>query len=442
MIRPASRAARGSSVRDAASESRIHELIPVTAKRGSADSGWFDYYAGYADDFVAQMVGALADRGAPMLDPWNGAGTTTSVAAAHGMHAIGFDINPAAVLVAKAKLLQSDVADSVMPLCEEVIAAARDHGHVAASDDDLLRTWLRPTSANRIRRMERTIAHLLIPPGAGRLLSSPSLDRTSSLAAVLLLALFRAVRTTLAPFQTTNPTWFRIRVKPEDRIGVQLDRFESSFRAAAAALAQAASRNTFPTRGLASSAGLGSSTSLPLEAGTIAAAVTSPPYCTRIDYAVATAPELATLGISRQEFGKLRAEMIGTPTLQPEDERSIPSDKLEDLTTTIRKHPSYAAEKYYLPFCRQYFNGMHASLAELDRVVRDSSPVVMVVQDSFFKDVRVDTPGILAEMAKSFGWREIASHEFSVHTRAAMHPHRRAHREQYTATETIAIFET
>jgi len=48
-----------------------------------------------------------------VVDPWNGAGTTTVAAAASGLNAMGFDINPAAILIGRARLLKSDVADSI-----------------------------------------------------------------------------------------------------------------------------------------------------------------------------------------------------------------------------------------------------------------------------------------------------------------------------------------
>lgn len=46
------------------------------------------------------------------------------------------------------------------------------------------------------------------------------------------------------------------------------------------------------------------------------AIITSPPYCTRIDYAIATVLELAILGFSSENYlTELRNKMIGTPTI-------------------------------------------------------------------------------------------------------------------------------
>lgn len=58
------------------------------------------------------------------------------------------------------------------------------------------------------------------------------------------------------------------------------------------------------------------SESLPLSSNSVDAIITSPPYCTRIDYAIATVLELAILGFSSENYlTELRNKMIGTPTI-------------------------------------------------------------------------------------------------------------------------------
>ena len=55
-----------------------------------------------------------------------------------------------------------------------------------------------------------------------------------------------------------------------------------------------------------------SSLQLPVASGSIDAAISSPPYCTRIDYVKATLPELAVIGYPNGNVTRrLREMMIG-----------------------------------------------------------------------------------------------------------------------------------
>src|SRR4051812_24002173 len=86
-----------------------NEEVLSTPKLSTRKGRTAHYYAGFADAFVADVVGRLPESTDNVLDPWNGAGTTTSIAAAHGIDAQGFDINPAAAVLSKARVLQADV---------------------------------------------------------------------------------------------------------------------------------------------------------------------------------------------------------------------------------------------------------------------------------------------------------------------------------------------
>src|SRR5690625_7553408 len=61
--------------------------------------------------------------------------------------------------------------------------------------------------------------------------------------------------------------------------------------------------------------GITSSHNLPLPDHTIDCIITSPPYCTRIDYPIMTRLELAFLYITDEEFTWLRRQMIGSPLM-------------------------------------------------------------------------------------------------------------------------------
>jgi DNA modification methylase len=78
---------------------------------------FYKYYAGYSEAFVADALAALElDPKSIILDPWNGAGTTTSLASQLGHYACGVDLNPALVVIARARSIVPSQALSILNL--------------------------------------------------------------------------------------------------------------------------------------------------------------------------------------------------------------------------------------------------------------------------------------------------------------------------------------
>src|ERR1700722_4231380 len=126
-------------------------------------SGWegfFPYYAGYPEAFVERILACseLSD-GAIIFDPWNGSGTTTFTAARRGYSAVGIDINPVMIAVAKARLLPSSEADSLVPLGKAILNNADS---LSFEEDDPLGVWFETSTATIIRSIETGIRGRLI----------------------------------------------------------------------------------------------------------------------------------------------------------------------------------------------------------------------------------------------------------------------------------------
>ncbi|MCH7544281.1 MAG: DNA methylase, partial [Proteobacteria bacterium] len=58
--------------------------------------------------------------GAILLDPWLGSGTTSEVATKMGYQIRGFDLNPAMLLVARARLLPTEAAENIATLVKRI----------------------------------------------------------------------------------------------------------------------------------------------------------------------------------------------------------------------------------------------------------------------------------------------------------------------------------
>lgn len=396
---------------------------------------WYRYYAGYSASFVEQTLTKLAVDTRLLLDPWNGTGTTTVVAASMKVPAVGFDVNPALVVVARARLLGAGVWASINPLGDDVVA----HTTRAKKKDDPLLFWFTVRSASFIRGLQQSVHRLLVDSGD---VSQPAYQTSSgmsTLAAFFYTVLFRTVRVLIAPRAGTNPTWWK-RVADTDRLDPSEDEIINQFRTSATELAAGLHRDNYDS-GVDVRVALGNSRHLPLEGSTVDAAVGSPPYCTRIDYGIATRPELAVLGASESDIKLLRNQMVGTPTMT--GEHGTPEAwgaAANEFLTRVSGHTSKASGSYYTNYFRQYYAGMWDSLSELRRVMKDGAPAVLVVQDNYYKDLHNDTAQILSEMAITLGFGSVDRNDFPVsRNRASMNPRTQQYRTKASAVESVLV---
>ena len=419
-------------------------------KRGQSSrvgrAAWYPYYAGYSPEFVDDSVDFAELRGSVsrVLDPWNGSGTTTQVAHRRSLHAEGFDLNPAMVIVAKAKNLGSNVSPSLGSLLDDICTKAvslRD-----ASTDDPLTAWLNARSAGVVRGIERAIFTLLIDRvRSASVAELDSLDHVSSLAAFFYVALFRAVRSAFKSFRGSNPTWIRRPNSHDARIEIPWSEARALFRQSALGMQSGLLEEPLgPETNVTTKIGIANSCSLPVQDASFDIVVSSPPYCTRIDYAVKTGPELAVLGFNEHSFRLLREGMIGTPTIcgiqsSPKTEWGRKCGRLLDR---IWSNPAKASRSYYWKTYAQYFDGLFQSIREIGRVLSKEGLCFLVFQDSHYKEVHVDLAGIAEEMSTSCGLRQICRKDFLTRrTMAGVNPFARIYNGTPAHTESILVWE-
>ena len=271
---------------------------------------WYRYYAGYSAGFVEQALSDSA-HGEGCARPLERDGDHHGGRSEQNVAAIGFDVNPALVVVSRARLLGGGVWASIGPLGDDVVA------HATGVVTSTVRFGFGSPRARRVRfaassRASNGFSSTAVPP-----LSRPIRPRRDEHARRLLLhGPFRTVRVLIASRAGTNPTWWK-RVEEADRLDPSQGDIVAQFRASATELASGLHRDHFDG-GVDVRVGLGDSRRLPLEERRVDTVVGSPPYCTRIDYGVATRPELAVLGAREHDIRRLRDRMVGTPTMTGE----------------------------------------------------------------------------------------------------------------------------
>ncbi|RYZ03028.1 MAG: hypothetical protein EOO73_29350 [Myxococcales bacterium] len=405
---------------------------------------WPTYYAGYSAEFVRDAISNLGlARGACVVDPWNGSGTTTSVARARGIESYGYDINPAVVLMAKARLLGADVLPSVDPLGRAVVADAKK-SLGPPLDVEPLERWFTPDSAVAFRQIETSIRRHLVPKHAGCLSTASSLIHVSTLAAFYYVSLFRALRSFLTPFHGSNPTWVRSPATHRHRLRPSFDDLAAAFvRELAASKFLATPEGNATPRKVSTTIDVSDSAALPLATESVDAVIASPPYCTRIDYAVATWPELSLLGMTEPIFQKLRQRTIGSclsPNVAPVKNADW-GKTCRRLLAGIKRHPSHGSRTYYYRNHVAYFDSLHRSLEETWRILKPSGKSVLVVQDSHYKELHTDLQQIVTEMMEGIGFQLQHRTDFHIpRTKAAVNTRSRLYRTSVHATESTLVF--
>ena len=257
---------------------------------------------------------------------------------------------------------------SVCSLTTELFAHANNIWQRSPRDrNDPLAVWFDTPSATYVRSLERSIRHLFVsPPVDIPPFFWHNLTDLSTLACFYYVALFEAVRGTLTVLRSSNPTWTRLRSKSATSIHLDHRSFNELYLNA---IQRLSSYISAPHARHSSSLAnyhieVASADQIPIPDNSVDLILSSPPYCTRIDYAVMSYPELAILGCPADaHLTGLRQRMLGTPTISNPlcNPLSAWGQTCLTLLDTIRDHNSYASRRYYYRYFHQYFQN---SLAE------------------------------------------------------------------------------
>lgn len=377
----------------------------------------FKYYAGFAVEFVESAIHkTLSKKTASedfiVLDPWNGSGTTTNTCSKLGILSIGIDRNPVMAIVAKAR-------EASNRNFEYLSFSNDEHSPLPKKSDPLL-SWIAPSGVSTLRLLEDKIHNL-------------NCEKDRALGYVVL---FNLTKKLLKKYVSSNPTWIkkpdiRSRIRPtKDTIRLELSNCIKNIQ----------SEEVIPVS-YESTIITADSLSLPLQNETIDLTITSPPYCTRIDYAVATSIELAILSCSEERFLSLRNELIGSTLV----ENGITTNEKWGLLCCstlekIRNHPSKASSGYYIKSFLRYFDSLYRSIVEISRVTKKDGICYLVVQDSYYKEIFIDLAAIATDMFMANNWKLLAKNDFvATRNKAAINTKSNKYFSNKIATESVLI---
>ncbi len=388
-------------------------LCLCSAKRTAVEKtglhGWHPYYAGYSEAFVESAIRYLGcDRNTLLLDPWAGSGTTGIIAAKNGIPSICLDINPVMATFAAAKSYQ------VLSREEEIVnffEAIEDFSFPESdlTNDDSLIQIFTPKTVRLIRSVVDAIP-VNFSQKSTKILQF-STEIINHFYAFYISVIFISLRKLSGLKPHSNPTWIsksnkKVTLSPQVL-------FEELRNNAVKMLRELQEFYAFQWEIIPHVSLTGDIRKMPLSGESIDVLITSPPYLTRIDYAISTMPEIYLFG-GEELLSCIRHNTMGAPVITKGEKYQKKSwgPTCNFILDSIKQHPTKAAKSYYWKNIVQYFMDLDNALDEIKRVLKPGGKGLIVVQSSYFKELEIPLAKIYCEFAVNKGFRaEIVRNE-------------------------------
>ncbi len=260
-------------------------------------------------------------------------------------------------------------------------------------------------------------------------------ESRSALLEIHLISLIRIA--THRRLQGSNPTWTKRSTNQE----IVPATFEIARDAVLAAAASYAARLQNLNHEFSAKVTCGDVAALKLEDCSIDAIVTSPPYPNRTDYIRHYLPATELLlGADPDAERSLRQTQIGTPLIRETLPNAKLPDSVENLIQRVRTHGSYASERYYAKGFLYYFNDMSLTFARMRRWLKPGGLAIIVVQDAYYKEMRVPVGDLLTDIAGKHGLVPESRKDFPVrHALSRLSATARASAPDRAAVESVIM---
>lgn len=347
--------------------------------------------------FPARMAPELAlttlktlDSGSVVLDPMVGSGTVVRHASELGHRAIGFDLDPLAVLLTR--VWTTPVADqTVQVLSEAVLDEVRtlDADRVRLpwiDEDEETRKFVEYWFGDAQRADLRRIAYLL----ATRLEHDPQ-GRAST--DVLRLALSRIIITKDQGASLGRDVSHSRPHKVAERSEYDvIPAFMRSLKYVRRLLSDSP-----PAGNVEISVGDARSLT-PLATGSVDAVLTSPPYLNAIDYMRGHRLSLVWLGYGLRELRQIRAISIGAERGRDADEEAENVAEIEEAMGDTRELPARE-----VAMISRYAGDLYRTVAEIARVLKPNGRAILVVGNSCLRGTFIRNSDGVARAAQLVG---------------------------------------
>lgn len=347
--------------------------------------------------FPARMAPDLALRslsrlpeGSRVLDPMSGSGTVLRQALALGHQAIGFDMDPLAVLMSRVWTSPVD-PDAVMAELDQLLAEASDVDLRSASLDwmddetsEFMRFWFAP-------EQRRTLTRLAVVFARRRFARLGTIRRAA--VDLLQIALSRIIVTKEQCASLARDTSHSRPHKVAD--DNDYDVLAGFKRSAHAVL----DRLTDHHIAQAATVQLGDARSITLPTHSVDCILSSPPYLNAIDYMRGHRLSLVWLGYSLQQLRAIRSDTIGAERAGTHADENAVARIARAMCDTESLSTRHAA------MVGRYASDLFEMMSEITRVLAPSGRAVLIVGNSCLRGQFISNDRGVAQAGMRAGLR-------------------------------------
>ena len=391
------------------------KLVSYQGNKGTVGFRWMKYKEGFSTALARRLI--ESGKGAEVLDPFSGAGTTALTAMSLGVQGAGIEILPLGNLAAQAVvhaangLSAHDFRDASQALLKAVSHEEPDLRY-ALAHVPITRGAFAPSTEGEIANARKFLAQAPDP----------------GLATVLNLACLSVLEE--VSYTRKDGQFLRWDPRSGRTVSAKLDKgplpsFSAALSVRLRQIAQDFSQLKARYAGPAPTFLTGSSlTELrKLPEGQFDCVVTSPPYANRYDYTRTYALELvyldhdapaikalrqALLSATVENHSKramLRAAYGDAPRLEQTFRMVDEQAALQEVLSVLRDHASELSNRNVITLLENYFTEMAVIVQELGRVVRSGGNVFMVNDNVRYHGQEAPVDLILSDFAEQSGFR-------------------------------------
>jgi hypothetical protein len=324
-----------------------------------------------------------------VLDPMMGSGTVLAVARKRGHIAVGIDIDPLAVLLARVWTTAIDTG-AVQRKAEEVLERAREHfsqlrmadaypPHSDTETQRFIRYWFDDYARCQLAALSKVIR----------------LVRDDNVRDALWCAFSRLIITKQAGASLAMDLSHS---RPHKAFETAPIKPFNKFLDATAHVIKNCIQRSQQGRGPATQVSLGDARKLPIERGTIDLVLTSPPYLNAIDYMRCSKFTLVWMGYTIGELTNIRTESVGT---ERGDKEAAGQDDIRKIISGLRLSPKLSGRDEAV--LAHYIEDMRGAVGEAARVLSSNGRAIYVVGENTIGGTFIPNAKIVSAVAELSG---------------------------------------